>query len=71
MAEWLDQNGEKKTPEEIKRWGDEVEATDPYNNPERRDWFTEQVKPLGLDPAKTTLFDWLEVDDKAGHAKAA
>jgi hypothetical protein len=71
MAEWLDQNGEKKTLEEIKRWGDEVEATDPYNNPERRDWFTEQVKPLGLDPAKTTLFDWLEVDDKAGHAKAA
>jgi hypothetical protein len=71
MAEWLDQNGEKKTLEEIKRWSDEVEATDPYNNPERRDWFTEQVRPLGLDPAKTTLFDWLEVDDKAGHAKAA
>ena len=71
MAEWLDQNGEKKTLEEIKRWSDEVEATDPYNNPERRDWFSEQVKPLGLDPAKTTLFDWLEVDDKACHAKAA
>jgi hypothetical protein len=71
MAEWRDQNGEKKTPEEIKRWSDEVEATDPYNDPERRDWFTEQVKPLGLDPAKTTLFDWLEVDDKACHAKAA
>ena len=71
MAEWLDQNGEKKTPEEVKRWSDEVEETRPYDDPERRDWFTEQVKPLGLDPAKTTLFDWLEADDKASHPQAA
>src|SRR5256714_11693917 len=34
MAEWLDQSGEKKTPEEIKRWGEEVEANRPYDNPE-------------------------------------
>ena len=69
MAEWLDANGEKKTPEEIKRWGDEVEANNPYNDPDKRDWFVEQVKPLGLDPAKTTLFDWLEADDKASHSQ--
>ncbi len=71
MAEWLDQNGEEKTPEEIKHWSDEVEATSPYNDPERHDWFVEQVKPLGLDPAKITLFDWLEADDKACHAQTA
>ncbi|MEP6602580.1 MAG: DUF5069 domain-containing protein [Spartobacteria bacterium] len=71
MAEWLDQSGEKKTADEVKRWSEEVEATDPYNNPERRDWFVEQVKPLGLDPAKTTLFEWLEADDKALNAQAA
>ena len=29
MVEWLNRNGEKKTPDEIKRWGDEVEATNP------------------------------------------
>ena len=69
MAEWLDANGEKKTPDEIKRWGDEVTANNPYNDLERRDWFIEQVKPLGLDPAKTTLFDWLEADDKACHSQ--
>ena len=68
MVEWLNQSGEKKTPEEIKRWSDEVEALNPYNDPERRDWFIEQLKPLGLDPAKTTLFDWLETDDKACHS---
>ena len=71
MAEWLDQSGEKRTPDEIKRWGDEVEANNPYNDPERRDWFVEQTKPLGLDTAKTSLFDWLEADDKASHANAA
>ena len=71
MAEWLDQNGEKKTPEEIKHWGDEAEANNPYNDPERRDWFVEQLKTLGLDPAKTTLFDWLEADDKACHPPVA
>src|SRR5216110_3614221 len=29
MAEWLDQTGDKKTPEEIRRWSDEVEASRP------------------------------------------
>ena len=67
MAEWLDQSGEKKTGEEIKRWSDETEVDNPYNNPERRDWFVAQLKPLALDPAKTTLFDWLEADDRASY----
>ena len=71
MAEWLDQTGEKKTAEEVKRWSDEVEATRPYDDPERRDWFIEQTKPVGLDASKVTLFDWLEVDDTACHASAA
>jgi hypothetical protein len=70
MAEWLDQSGQPKTADEIKRWSEETEATDPYNNPERRDWFVEQVKQLGLDPSTTTLFDWLEADDKASFAKS-
>src|SRR4051812_33958532 len=68
MAEWLDQSGEQKTADEIKRWSDEVESNNPYNDPERRDWFAEQLKPHSLDPAKTTLFDWLEVDDRSSHA---
>ena len=70
IAEWIDGNGQPKTLEEIKRWSDETEAHNPYNDPERRDWFVEQVKPLGVDPANTTLFDWLEADDKASYAKS-
>jgi hypothetical protein len=67
MAEWLDQTGNKKTPDEVKRWSDEVEVSRPYDNPEKRDRFVEQTKTIGLDPAKTTLFEWLEADDNACH----
>lgn len=70
MAEWLDSNGQPKTADEVRRWSDETETGNPYNDPERRDWFVQQLKPLGLDPAKTTLFDWLDADDKASHAKS-
>jgi len=71
MAKWLDSHGEKKTPEEVKAWSDKVEATNPYNNPEKREWFVEQLKPYRLNPLTTTLFDWLETDDKASYQKAA
>ena len=71
MAEWLDQAGEKKTPDEIRRWSDEVTTASLYNNPEKRDWFAEECGKLGLDPAKTTTFEWLETDDKASHRPAS
>jgi len=69
LVEWVNAHGTPKTPEEIKAWSDGMEATMPYNDPERSEWFAEQTKPLGLDPAKTSLFDWLEADDKASYAK--
>ncbi len=71
MLNWLNTHGTKKTPEEVKAWSDEVMAVNPYNNPEKREWFEEQVKPHNLDASKTTLFDWLDVDDKASYEKAA
>src|SRR5437016_14043812 len=71
IVEWLNRNGEKKSPEEIKRWSEKVEVDSLYNDPEKRDFFSEEAKKLGLDPAKTTTFEWLELDDKVSHAKAA
>jgi Domain of unknown function (DUF5069) len=71
IIEWLHQSGEKKTPDEINRWADEVEASSLYNHPEKRDFFSEEVKKLGLDPAKTTTFEWLEVDDRVSHQQKA
>ena len=70
IAEWLDQAGEKKTPDEIKNWSDEVTSASLYSDPEKREWFSEECKKLGLDPAKTTTFEWLELDDKVSHAGA-
>ena len=71
IVEWLNQSGEKKTPEEIKLWAEEVEASSLYNHPEKREFFSEAVKKLGLEPAETTTFEWLEVDDRVSHAQQA
>src|ERR1051325_771547 len=71
MAEWLDRTGAPKSLEEIKRWSDEVEASSLYNVPEKREHFAEEAQKLGLDPAKTSTFDWLEADDKASHSQRA
>jgi hypothetical protein len=68
IAEWLDQAGERKTPDEVKGWSDQVTSASLYDVPEKRDWFSEECKKLGLDPAKTTTFEWLELDDKVSHA---
>jgi len=71
MVEWLNQSGEKKTSTEIKRWAEQVEASSLYNHPEKREFFSDAVKKLGLDPTKTTTFDWLKIDDKVSHARKA
>jgi len=69
IAAWIDTHGEPKTTTEIKEWSDGIEAYLPYSNPEKREWFVEQTKPLGLDAEKTSLFDWLEADDAASFKK--
>jgi hypothetical protein len=71
MAKWFDTHGTPKTEDEKRHWCEEVEKQNPHENPERREWYIEQTKPLGLDPATTPLFNWLEADDKASYAKAA
>jgi hypothetical protein len=71
IAEWLNQSGEEKTAVEIERWSREAEASSLYHHPEKREFFSEAVKKLGLDPTETTTFEWLELDDKVSHAQAA
>ena len=65
VGTWLLANGTKKTPEEIKAWSDAAEAASMMKNPEKRAFFTEECKKLGLDPEKSTTFDWLDADDRA------
>jgi hypothetical protein len=71
IVEWLNRSGEEKTPEEIRRWAEKVEAGSLYDDPEKRDFFAEEVKKLGLDPAQTTTFEWLEIDDRVSHTQQA
>ena len=71
MVEWLNGIGEPKTPAEIKRWSEKVEASSLYDDLEKREFFVEETKKLGLDPEKTTTFDWLEIDDRVSHAQQA
>ena len=71
MAKWVDANGTMKSEDEKKGWCKERLAFNMYDVPEKKEWYAEQLKPLGLDPATTPLFDWLEADDKASHEKAA
>ncbi len=70
MVKWMDAHGTPKTDEEKAAWRKEMLQTNPYNNPEKREWYEDAVKPLGLDASQTPLFDWLEKDDKASYATA-
>ena len=65
VGTWLQANGTKKTSAEIKAWSDEMEASSPMKNPEKRGHFIENCTKLGLDPKKSTTFDWLDADDRA------
>ena len=62
---WLDEHGVPKTPEEVRAWSDATEAYSLFRNRSKRDDFVAQCEQLGLDPAKATMFDWLEADDEA------
>jgi hypothetical protein len=39
-----------------------------HGDPEKGSWFDGESQKLGLDPAKTSTFDWLEADDRASFA---
>ena len=67
LAHWLDTHGTLKSPDEIKAWGDQVEQFSMVNSddPEKVEYFITETTKLGLDPYKTSVFTWLETDDKA------
>jgi hypothetical protein len=66
---WLDSHGAKKSADEIKAWNGKVEGYKPYDDPEKKEWFVGVCSEVGIDPAKSTLFDFLDADDKATYAK--
>ena len=71
VGAWLQANGTRKTPVEIKTWSDEMEASSLMKNPEKRAYFIEDCARLGLNPQMNTTFDWLEADDRASFRRAS
>jgi hypothetical protein len=69
VAAWFDVQGIPKTVDKIKAWSDSVEAIQPYQNPEQREWFASECARLGLDPVKSRLCDYLDTDDRVSFAK--
>jgi len=70
MAKWVDARGTQKTAEQKEAWCKEKLAFNFNDVPEKREWYAEQLKPLGLEPATTPLFDWLEKDDEVSYQVA-
>lgn len=65
IANWAKTQGTPKTDEEIRAWSDAFRSDYSYTtDPNKSEWFKGECARLGLDPEKTTLFDYLEVDDK-------
>ena len=67
LAAYLDTHGQPKTRQEVAAWSDSMEAASMYSDPKKREVFAQRVTKLGLDPATTTTFQWLEADDKASY----
>ncbi len=68
VVAWFNSHGEPKTEAEIAAWSDAVEAAKPYNIPEKKEWFVGVCAEVGIDPATSTLFDYLEEDDRKTFA---
>jgi hypothetical protein len=65
IVEWINSVGDKKTQAQIDAWSKEMIERSPYNRPDGKEWFVNVCKPLNIDPANSTLFDYLNADDKA------
>ena len=69
MLAWFNEHGASKTGDETKTWSAGVESNNPHDNPEQREWFDGVCAALELDPVKSTLFDYLETDDRVSFKK--
>jgi hypothetical protein len=65
MVQWVSDHGTSRNEKEIQGWSDTMEQATLLNEPEKREYFIAECKKLGLNPQVTSLFDWLEADDRA------
>jgi hypothetical protein len=70
VGAWLLTHGKEKTAPEIEDWSEDQEGDSMMKYPEQREYFSESCHRLGLNPDKTTTFDWLEADDRFSFRSA-
>jgi hypothetical protein len=68
IAVWVKKNGTKKDDKEIAEWNDKVSSNNYSDQPDKKPWLVGENNRLGL-PNETTLFDYLDADDKASFKK--
>ena len=71
VLQWLNSHGTPRTEKEITEWSAKVDAARPYDDPEKKEWFAGECARLGLDPERTTLFEYLDEDDHRMALEAA
>lgn len=69
VVAWFNSHGTKRDGAEVKAWSDQTEALKYHENPEKREWFIGECQRLGLEPSRTTLFDYLDEDDRQSFRK--
>lgn len=68
IVAWVNTHGMPKTAAEISAWNAMVSANNYSDNADKSAWLAGEVAKAGL-PKGTTLFDWLDADDKTSFAK--
>ena len=63
IVAWVKANGTAKSDKEISEWNAMVAANNYSSSPDKAAWLAGEVAKLNL-PKGTTLFDWLDADDK-------
>lgn len=70
IVQWVNEHGQPKTQEEIDVWSDTADATDYGTREDKKEWFTKECERLGLDPLTTSLFTYLDADDKISFSSS-
>lgn len=64
VAGWFDSHGASKATSDITNFSDKMEKMMPFEDPEKKEWFVGVCKEVGINPEVSSLFDYLEADDK-------
>jgi hypothetical protein len=69
IVDWVNEQANQFTPEDIQKWSDSMEKVNPAKKIPPEGWFLKACAELKLDPNNTTLFQYLDADDKASFTK--